>query len=277
MMTSSIRVGIAQINVALTQIDTNFIKHQQFIKEAQQDKCELLLFPELSLTGYQVAHHTPHIAMPVTDERLIRLAQIAPSMCVVVGFVEYAGPGEYYNAMAHLHHGEVKKIHRKLNLPTYGGLNEGKWFHQGQQLTHTNIKPNWHSSTLICADLWNPALVHCAFLKRPEIMLAPINSASNIVSDVFSNEKNWLTNIEFYSMTYGTPLMMANRFGPENDAHFWGGSRILNSRGEVIVQAEDKETYISCTLELNDIATARFDLPTIRDANSALIKQLLNV
>lgn len=273
---SLIRVGIAQINVTLAQVDQNLLKHQAFIEQAMQDKCELLLFPELSLTGYQVGRNTPQLAMSANDERLIRLAKIAPSMCVVVGFIEYAGPGEYYNAMAHLQNGIVAAVHRKLNLPTYGGLEEGKWFHQGQQLTQTQIKQDWQTSTLICADLWNPALVHCALLKRPDILLAPINSASAIVSDAFSNEKNWLTNVGFYAMTYGTPMLMANRYGPEGEAHFWGGSCILGPRGEILAQADDKETYISCELKLADIAAARFDLPTIRDANTDLIKRLLD-
>lgn len=276
MVSNSIRVGVAQINVELARLDDNIAKHQAFIEQAHIDGCELLLFPELSLTGYQLGRQVMAVAMTAQDERLLYLASIAPSVCVVVGFVEYASPGEYYNAVAHLHKGQVKSVHRKINLPTYGGLEEGKLFHQGKQLTQTRIGSSWQTTSLICADLWNPALVHCALLQRPEILLAPINSASNIVSNDFSNEQNWLTNIGFYAMTYGTPVLMANRYGPEGEAHFWGGSRILGARGEVLAQASDQETYISTTLMLDDIAHARFDLPTVRDANSDLIRRLLN-
>ena len=214
--------------------------------------------------------------MQADDPRLSQLAALAPEMTVVVGFVEQATPGEYYNAMALLKDGEVQAVHRKLNLPTYGGLEEGKWYSRGQNLTKTTVREGWSASTLICADLWNPALVHCALLQRPELLLAPINSASAIVSDEFSNEQNWLTNVGFYAMTYGVPVLMANRYGAEGDAWFWGGSRILGPRGELLAQAEAGECLIQAELALDAIAAARFDLPTIRDADTLLIRQLLD-
>jgi predicted amidohydrolase len=269
-------VSVAQINVELLNVAANIDKHIEYIRLAEQQNRQLILFPELSLTGYQLGLNAPNVAMDTKDDRLSQLASIAPEVCVVVGFVEQASPGEFYNAMALLHHGSVKAVHRKLNLPTYGGLEEGKYFTSGQQLTQTLIEEKWSASSLICADLWNPAIVHCAMLQRPEILLAPINSASAIVSDKFSNEKNWLTNITFYAMTYSTPVLMANRYGNEGNAFFWGGSCIMGPRGEVLAQAEDRECLISASIALSDIASARFDLPTVRDANTALIKQLLN-
>ncbi len=275
MQSAELQVSVAQINVTLLDLEANVSKHADYIRQARQQGSELLLFPELSLTGYQLGRNVPQVAMTADDERLQALAAIAPEITVIAGFVEQASPGEYYNACAILRDGTVEAVHRKLNLPTYGGLEEGKWYSRGQQLTRHTVKPDWHSSTLICADLWNPALVHCAMLQRPELLLAPVNSASAIVSDEFSNEQNWLTNIGFYAMTYGTPVLMANRYGPEGDAHFWGGSRILGTRGELLAAAAEGESLISACLNLSDIATARFDLPTLRDADTPLIKRLL--
>lgn len=275
MSSSHLRVSIAQVNVALGDVDANLIKHCEYIERAEQQGNELLLFPELSLSGYQLGAVVPDIAMARDDERLLQLAALAPQLSVFVGFVEQAAPGEYYNAMALLQQGRVAAVHRKLNLPTYGGLAEGKLYSAGQDLTCTQVAPQWSASTLICADMWNPALVHCAMLARPELLLSPVNSAAGIVSDEFSNEQNWLTNIHFYAMTYATPVLMANRYGCEGEAFFWGGSCILGPRGEVLAQAQAQECLIEATLDLAKIARARFDLPTIRDANTPLIKRLL--
>lgn len=275
-MNPTLNVAIAQINVDLLQLEQNLAAHVRWIEQARQQGAQLLLFPELSLTGYQLGRNTPQVAMSADDPRLRQLASLAAQMTVVVGFVEQASPGEYYNAMALLQDGEVQAVHRKLNLPTYGGLEEGKWYSRGNSLTRTTVREGWSASTLICADLWNPALVHCALLQRPELLLAPINSASAIVSDEFSNEQNWLTNVGFYAMTYGVPVLMANRYGAEGDAWFWGGSRILGPRGELLVQAEEGECLIQAELTLDAIAAARFDLPTIRDADTPLIRQLLD-
>lgn len=273
----SLHVGAAQINPALGEVDHNLALHLDYIAEARRRGLELLVFPELSLTGYGLASRVMEVAMPVVDPRLATLAEACGEMQAVVGFVEEAGPGEYYNALAILQHGRLVAVHRKLNLPTYGGLEEGKWFCHGERLTYAEVRPGWTSTPLICADLWNPALVHAALLARPAVLCAPINSASGIVSEEFSNERNWGLNVGFYAMTYGTPVIMANRYGPEGDSRFWGGSRILGPRGEPLAMAEDGECLIDAELSRREIARARFELPTHRDADSPLIRELLAV
>lgn len=261
-----LRVGAAQINCQLGSVAENLETHRKMIGQAKAEELDLLVFPELSLTGYNLGKLVPHVALPADDESLQELAKLSGELQVVVGFVEEASPGEYYNALAILQGGEVAAVHRKLNLPTYGGLEEGKWFTPGQTLTQCNICSGWPAHYLICADLWNPGLVHNALMNRPAVLCAPINSASGIVSESFSNERNWMVNLQFYAMTYGTPIVMANRYGSEGDGWFWGGSSILGPRGETLAQAEDGEGLIVATLSRRAIASARFDLPTHRDA-----------
>ncbi|MDT8895906.1 nitrilase-related carbon-nitrogen hydrolase [Halomonas sp. I1] len=270
-----LHVAAAQINAELGAVDANLERHLECLEEASRAGIELLVFPELSLTGYGLGADVMRVAMPLEDPRLMRLARAVGDIQTVVGFVEEASPGEYYNALAIMQHGELVAVHRKLNLPTYGGLEEGKWFTHGDALTHTPVRPGWSATQLICADLWNPALVHAALLPRPTILCAPINSASGIVSDDFSNEQNWALNVRFYAMTYGTPVIMANRFGPEGASHFWGGSRILGPRGEPLAEADDRETLIEAHLSRTAIAKARFELPTHRDADTPLIRDLM--
>ncbi|EPC03668.1 NAD+ synthetase [Litchfieldella anticariensis FP35 = DSM 16096] len=273
----NLRVGAAQINTTLADVDANLERHYEVISEARDQGMELLVFPELSLTGYGLGSRVMQVAMPLEDPRLSSLAKACGEMQTVIGFVEEASPGEYYNALAIFQDGEILAVHRKLNLPTYGSLEEGKWFTHGNELTHTPIRPGWSATQLICADLWNPALVHAALLPRPTVLCAPINSASGIVSKDFSNEQNWALNVRFYAMTYGTPVIMANRFGSEGDNHFWGGSRILGPGGEILAEAGDSDQEILITAELSRMAIskARFELPTHRDADTPLIRALM--
>lgn len=272
-----LNVGAAQINCRLADCEANIGKHLEFIADGRRLGLDLLVFPELSLTGMSLGRRVLDVAMGREDERLERLAQAAASMQVVVGFVEEASPGEYYNALAVLQEGQTIAVHRKVNLATYGRLDEGKYFCYGRDVTVTDIAGNWTGAYLICADLWNPALVHAALLSRPNLLIAPANSASGAVSDEFSNEHNWLINIQFYAMVYGTPVIMANRYGREGpDWFFWGGSRILGPRGDTLAAAADEECLIQATLGRSAIARARFDLPTHRDANSPLIQALLS-
>lgn len=272
----SLHVGIAQINPHLADWAFNLQCHRHWIAQAHQACLDLLVFPELSLTGYGLGAKALDVACSRDDPRLLLLAAECGSLQCVVGFVEQAAPGELYNALAILRDGQVQAVHRKLNLPTYGGLEEGKLFGTGRQLTHTPVgESGWHASHLICADLWNPALVHAAMLHRPDLLIAPINSASGIVSEQFSNEDNWLLNARFYAMTYTTPVLLANRFGLEGSNRFWGGSCIIGPRGNILASQPNGEGLLHVELERRDIARARFDLPTVRDANTPLIRELL--
>ncbi|MEH6444329.1 MAG: nitrilase-related carbon-nitrogen hydrolase [Oceanospirillaceae bacterium] len=272
---SSLRVAVAQIGVTLADIDANIVTHEAYISKARAQNVELLVFPELSLTGYQVGRLTPQLAMSLDDPRVQRLAAASQDIIVVCGLIEMAAAGEYYNSVLWLCNGQVLACHRKLNLPTYGALEEGKVFHAGKQLSLVELKKHWPSSALICADMWNPGLLFSTMLQRPNILIAPINSGEGVVSDEFSNPHNWQLNLAYTAMTYGVFVAMANRCDTELEVRFWGGSRILGPRGEVLAQAGENVQLITADIEVEAISQARFDLPTMRDAQPALIKKLL--
>ncbi|MGR5062679.1 nitrilase-related carbon-nitrogen hydrolase [Photobacterium sp. DNB22_13_2] len=270
-----LRVGIAQIAPVLGDVEANLEKHLSYIKQACEQGIEVLLFPELSLTGYSLREKTLDVAMDTAHPLLQKLADAAGDMVVSAGFIEEAQAGEFYNAQAMVKNGHLLHVHRKINLPNYGGLEEAKWYSKGQDLELCEPIVGWSVHTLICADLWNPALPHLAMLDKPALMLAPVNSAADIVSDEFSNPQGWKTNTDFISMTYGVPVMMANSCALEGNSRFWGGSRILDAFGNCLAEAGSEEALISATVSIKDTREARFQLPTIRDADSRLVLDLL--
>src|SRR3546814_15048977 len=79
--------------------------------------------------------------------------------------------------MAAVRDGRLLFVHRKLNLPTYGQMDEGKVFAGGRYVETFRVTGPWYAGVLICADLWNPALVHLAMLHGASVLLAPVNSA----------------------------------------------------------------------------------------------------
>ncbi len=266
MTTGTVTLAVAQVNTVLADIDANMRTHETMIAKGRDRGANLLVFPELSLTGYGLGTQVLDIAMPETAAPLANLAAHAGPMTTIVGFVEDAGPGRCYNAAAVLRQGRVIAVHRKVNLPTYGGLEEGKWFHKGTGTAMIEVAPDWRASTLICADLWNPALVHRAMTDRPDVLAAPANSATGIVSAAFSNEKNWDLTLSFYAMIYATPILFANRYGYEGQTCFWGGSAIYGPRGQILGQVATGAGIATATVDRASIASARFDLPTHRDS-----------
>lgn len=274
---SSTRAAVAQIDCALGELDRNVDIHLDLIAEACKAGYELLLFPELSLTGYQLGERTLDIALRRNDPKLLKLAEASRDINVAFGFVEEGDGAQFYNTMALVRDGQLMSVHRKLNLPNYGNLAEGKFFAAGRRVKVAAIADPWRAGLLICADLWNPALVHLAMLQGATMLLAPVNSALGAVGGQFSNPDGWDLALRFYAMMYGTPILMANRYGNEGDTHFWGGSRILDPYGKVLATAPDGHIgLIGAELSYADVRRARFNLPTLRDSNPELIWREMN-
>lgn len=267
----TMKVGVAQVDSTIGALRDNADKHRQFIRDARAQGLDLLLFPELSLTGYDLNHSTQEVALFADDPLFKELAAEAKDMTVVLGFVEEGPAAQFYNAAVVLRDGEILFKHRKINLPTYGNLHEGKWFASGRYVETVELSKHWRAGLLICADLWNPALVNLASMHGATMLLAPINSAVDAVSTEFNNPHGWDLASRFYAMIYGMPVIMANRVGVENGARFWGGSRIIDPFGEVLADAGEEETLIAAELDFEAVRTARVQLPTVRDSNFGLV------
>lgn len=267
-----LRVAVAQIDSALGDLRGNTNKHLEYIRRAADSGVEVLLFPELSLTGYSLGTRVPDVALPREHEIVKLIAQAAPNMTVLAGFVEEGPAAQFFNSMAALRDGRLVFIHRKLNIPTYGSLEEGKLFASGSYVETFPVHGRWRGGIMICADLWNPALVHLAMVHGTTLLFAPLSSAEHAVSDEFSNPKSWDTVLRFYAIMYAMPIMVANRVGEEHGARFWGQSRIIGPRGEVLAQADEgAECLIHASIDYEAVRRTRFQLPTVRDSNLDLV------
>jgi predicted amidohydrolase len=204
-----------------------------------------------------------------------RIADAARGMAVAFGMIEEADAAQFYNTCMVVRDGDILHIHRKLNLATYGGLEEGKYFAAGRYVDAFDLQETlWRLSVLVCADAWNPALVHLAALHGVTLLLVPTNSAEDVVSSEFSNPDGWDRATRFYGMIYGMPIVVANRVGKEAGLSFWGGSGIVDPYGNMIEQApRNTETLICADIDYADVRRARVQLPTVRDSNLALVRR----
>lgn len=265
------KIGAAQIDSAVGDVAANIERHLSWIAKGKEAGLDMLVFPEVSLTGHHGGRHLLTAAMRRDDPRLLALAAAAGDMRVVVGFIEEAQSAQFYNAAAILHRGTLSFIHRKVNLPTYGALDEGKYYAPGRYVETHNIDKDWRAGLLICADMWNPALTHLAFLHGATLMITPVSSGIEAVSPDFDNPGGWALTMRFYSMMYGAPSIMVNRVGVEQGLTFWGGSRIIDPFGRELAVAGTGEELLIATLDYDDLRRARVQLPTVRDSNIGLI------
>lgn len=271
----TLTVAIAQMHSVLGDPDANLTLHLDRIAEARSRGADVLLFPEMSLTGHSAGSEAQRLALTADDPRIARLAEASGDMCTVFGLIEEAVAAQFYNSAIAVQDGKTVFVHRKINLATYGLLDDGKHFAEGRYVETFEVK-GWRTSVLICNDVFNPALVHLAALHGAVLLLVPISSALEAVGSDFDNPQSWGLAGRFYAMAYGWPVAVANRVGREGDLTFWGGSTLWDARARPAAKAGDSETILTATLDYDDVRKARFALPTVRDSNLDLIQREVN-
>jgi len=263
------RLVVAAAQVACRDDDpaANLDAHLGCIERARAEGVDLLLFPELSLSGYHGgATAAGRDALP-SAETIARLCAAAGDMAVSVGLPEEGATGLIYNTQVLLRHGEIAHRHRKLNLPTYGKLEEGKSFAAGRIVRPARIGA-WAIATLICADTWNPALPWLAALAGADLLLVPVASARDAVAGGYDQAAGWEVNLRHTAMTYAMPVLMANHIGPGG---FWGGSRVLDASGREVARLAEGVGLARAELSLDQVRAARLLLPTMRDAAPEIV------
>ncbi|MBA3324008.1 MAG: nitrilase [Rhodobacteraceae bacterium] len=270
-MSRILKTGVAQFASAIGDVDVNVETHLRWIADGRARGLDLLVLPEVSLTGHFGFETLLDCAMRRSDPRLRRLAAAAGDMAVVVGFIEEGQAAQFFNTAAILRDGRIAYLHRKVNLPSYGKLEESKHYAAGRFVDICKLNDDWTAGLLICADVWNPALTHLAFQHGASLLVCPVSSGVEAVGIDFDNPAGWALTVRFYAMMYGAPMIMANRTGSERDLTFWGGSRIVDPFGRELAVAGKEEELIVADLDFGQVRRARHLLPTVRDSNIELV------
>ena len=246
------------------------------IEWAEKERVDLLVFPETSLTGYLTgADAAMSGALPLDSGKLKTLAQECRTTYAVVGLIELGQGGLIYNSIVWLHRGQILAVHRKINLPTYGRLEEGRYFAKGEKTTCIELKEGWICGGLICADLWDPGQLYLTALSNPALLAVPVASTLEALGSDFSNPEGWDLVCRYTALIYGLPVIRCNWVGASLDMTFWGGSAIYGPDGRELCNAGNGEGVITAMLSLEDVMRARQILPTVRTLNSAHLSREL--
>ena len=167
---NTVRVALAQIAPTLGQLDANLARHHELIAEARTQGADLVVFPELGLTGYQLQDLASEVAMRLDDRRLADLAEATHDLSVVVSFVEESADHRLFIAAALLEDGKVCHVHRKLFLPTYGLFDERRFFAHGDMLRAVPTRLGIGMGIAICEDFWHLPVPQILALDGAQIL-----------------------------------------------------------------------------------------------------------
>jgi predicted amidohydrolase len=273
---SRLRVALAQVDCALGDVQENVRRARAVIDEARDLAADLVVFPELSLTGYAVGTVSDDVAIPPDDPAILALGEAAAGMGVVVGFVE-DGPVHTHNSAAYLEGGSIVRVQRKAYLPTYGRFEEHKHFTAGPSLRAFDT--GWgRAALLICNDAWQPPLPFLAVHDGARTLIVPACSALAADSgDPAEIERDWNDLLRFHARFLQTHVVFVNRVGTEAGVTFWGGSQVLDPWGRVIAQAPRGEPAVTLAeLDLDAVRRRRREMPLVKEPRLELLRRELD-
>ncbi len=280
------KVCIYQTDPTLLDIKSNLEQTIANIAAAKAQGADLVVFPELSLTGYFVRERYHEAALRMDSPEIKRLTEATRGTAAVVGFIEESHALNFYNSALVAVDGEALFAYRKLNLPNYGVFEERKIFSGGKHIRVFCYK-GLTIAPFICNDLWHPALPYLGVTQKADIFITIFNSSRGSMGDEFSNIESWSIINRFYSRIFGVYNLCANRVGCEmfedmrsdddqkvadpatvddNPFRFWGGSEIINPFGQPIATAKLYEPdALFATLSRDIIRKKRILLPYLRN------------
>lgn len=277
-----LKVALGQIDMAAGDVAANLQKHLDFIQQAADAGAQLIVFPELSLTGDEIGPVVPDVGLLPEDAPIVRLAEASQRIDIVVGLNEKSHDNLYnrYNSAFYFAAGALIHRHRKLMLVNYSVFDEAKHYVPGHNLEAFDTV-HGRFCMLVCNDMWHSGLPYLAALDRAEVLIAPSNSARGTLQDYLDIPGTWESINRTHSATTGVYTIFVNRAGVRRsiygDYPYWGGSEIIGPKGEVVVKAPyDAEALVYGEIDVQTVAQQKYAAPIIRDARLYVLQQELS-
>jgi predicted amidohydrolase len=272
----SVVVALAQCYPRLGDVAANLSTHLTVIGDAAARNASLVVFPELSMTGYFLKDQVPDVALRIDSPEVtaLRDASKVANIDVVAGLVLESDSHHFYNAAMYISAGEVVHVHRKVYLPTYGLFDEQRYVAAGDRfrafdapLGGRTQRP-WRAGMLICEDLWHPSAAALLARQGVDLFICPSASPGSGVlqGEALGTARSYDVMTRTYAQLFTGYVIYCNRTGFEDGVGFWGGSRVVGPLGTVLGALPGAgETTLFHTLERNELRRARVTYPLLRD------------
>lgn len=246
-----IRIGLAQINTTVGNIEQNLNKIKEYINKSVDKSVDIVVFPELSITGYPPEDLLYRVDF--VKENLSALDELKDyttnsDITVIVGFVDF--DTELYNAAAVIQNGKLIGVHRKNHLPNYTVFDERRYFTAGNDslvLTNGRIKLGVN----VCEDIWVPAGPGHDQTKFGANLLLNLSASPYIAEKHFSRLKLLQTRANEYSCAIG----YCNQVGGQDELVFDGRSLIVLPNGKTYCAADFEEELLIGDIDPYDAIT----------------------
>jgi NAD+ synthase (glutamine-hydrolysing) len=227
------KIALAQINPIVGDLGFNSAKIIDLIEEARQEKADLIVFPELCVTGYPPEDL---LLKPkfIADNRaaLDRIVAASKGIAVYVGFVD-SDKETLYNAAAFIENGKIKEIYRKMNLPNYGVFDEKRYFQAGTRSSVVEYKGT-KIGLGVCEDIWVEPGPYEIEVKQGAQIIVNINASPYHVGKIKEREAL----LKHRSEQAKAYFVYVNLVGGQDELVFDGGSMVFDPKGELLAACD---------------------------------------
>ena len=270
-MKEKIKLALAQISSRRENKKENLRKIEEFTIKAKEQAADLVIFPELSLTGYVLHDQIYELAEIIPGPSTERVEELAKKtgMHIIFGMPELSEKTEatiFNTAVFVGPTGFIGKF-RKMYLPTHSVFEEKRYFRPGYQTAAFNTSIG-NIGLFICYDIFFPEVCRLTRLKGAELIVC-ISASPAVRRGYFEilTAARALENTAF--------LAYVNLTGVEDGLQFWGGSRLVSPTGDLLANAKyDEEDLVICEVDYSDMRPAETFIPTLKDLRPELFDEL---
>jgi len=270
-MKEKIKLALAQISSRRENKKENLQKIEEFTIKAKEQAADLVIFPELSLTGYVVHDQIYELAEIIPGPSTKRIEDLAKKtgMYIIFGMPELSEKTEatIFNTAVFVGPNGFIGRYRKMYLPTHSVFEEKRYFRPGYQTASFDTTLG-NIGLCICYDIFFPEVFRLTRLKGAELIVC-ISASPAVRRSYFEilTAARALENTAF--------LAYVNLVGVEDGLQFWGGSRLVSPTGDILAKAKcDEEDLVSCEVDYSNIRAAETFIPTLRDLRPELFDKL---
>lgn len=270
-MKDKIKLALAQISSKRENKKDNLLKIEKLTLKAKQQGADLIIFPELSLTGYVVLDQVYELAETIPGPSTEKIEALAKKtgIHIIFGMPELSEKTKatVFNTAVFVGPKGLIGKYRKMYLPTHSVFEEKRYFRPGYQPAAFQTDLG-NIGLSICYDVFFPEVFRLTRLKGAQLIIC-ISASPAVRKNYFEilTAARALENTAF--------LAYVNLAGVEDGLQFWGGSRLISPTGDVVAKAKyDEEDFVVCEVDYGDLRTAETFIPTLRDLRPELFEKL---
>ncbi|BBA69186.1 nitrilase-related carbon-nitrogen hydrolase [Geobacter sulfurreducens] len=260
-------VALAQIKPKLGCVADNCLMVRQAVERGIDEKADLVVFPELALTGYFLKDLVPDVALRLDAPEINALRELSRHISIAVGLVEASADYRFFNTSLYLEGGEVRHVHRKVYLPTYGLFDEQRYLARGEHFRAFDSRFG-RMGLLICEDMWHLSAPYILAMDGATTVICLSSSPGRGLTedDSLGSTIAWQKLTSATAMFFNCRVLYCNRVGYEDGVNFWGGSEVVAPSGAVTSRARMlEEDFLVAGVDEGALRRERIFSPMMRD------------